>query len=101
MGELGAERLLSEIIIDANADLAGTLADGGINEITTPLDIRALGYAFSYGVSWDESQATGGYTRTGMTALAAVGSSPPDSLIPIQVAMRRCVMNDSGVVQTT
>ena len=99
MGELGAERLLSEIIIDANADLAPSLADGGENEITTPLDIRALGNALSYGVTWDESQATGGYTRTGMTALAAVGSSPPESLIPIQAAMRRCILNDAGVVQ--
>ena len=54
---------------------------------------------FYYGVSWDESQATGGYTRTGSTVLAAVGSSPAASVIPIHAAMRRCVLNDSGVVQ--
>jgi len=76
-----------------------THVDGGTDEIDSPLDIRALGYAFYYGVAWDESQATGGYTRTGLSSLAAVGSSPPDSVIPIQAAMRRCVMNDAGVVQ--
>jgi len=73
--------------------------DGGADEIDSALDIRALGNALSYGISWDESQATGGYARTGLTALAAVGSSPPNSLIPIQAAMRRCVMNDAGLVQ--
>ena len=73
--------------------------EGGADEIDSALNIAALSNVLFYGVSWDESQPTGGYTRTGLSALAAVGSSPPDSCIPIQAAMRRCVMNDSGVVQ--
>lgn len=49
------------------------------------------------GVTWDESADT--YTRTGGLAGVAVGSSPGNALLPIQASMRRCVMNDSGVVQ--
>ena len=50
-----------------------------------------------YGVSWDESADT--YVRTGALTGVAVGSSPGNTLLPIQAAMRRCVINDSGVVQ--
>ena len=50
-----------------------------------------------YGVSWDESADT--YTRTGALTSVAVSSSPGNGLLPIQAAMRRCVINDSGVVQ--
>ena len=50
-----------------------------------------------YGVSWDESANT--YTRTGALINVSVGSSPGDALLPIQAAMRRCVLNDAGVVQ--
>ena len=74
-------------------------ADGGLDEIIDALDIRALAKVLYYGVSWDESQATGGYIRTGNLAGIAVGSSPTAALIPIQAAMRRCVINDAGVVQ--
>ena len=50
-----------------------------------------------YGVSWDESADT--YVRTGRTAGFATGQTLANSLLPIQAAMRRCVINDSGVVQ--
>ncbi len=50
-----------------------------------------------YGVSWDESADT--YVRTGVLASVAAGSSPGNTLLPIQAAMRRCVINNSGVVQ--
>lgn len=73
-------------------------ADAGLDEITDPLDIRALAKALYYGVSWDESVADA-YARTGTLAGIATGSSPDASLIPIQAAMRRCILNDSGVVQ--
>jgi hypothetical protein len=53
----------------------------------------------SYGVSWDESQSTGGYTRTGRLLGQSTSQTLADTLLPIQAAMRRCVMNDSGVVQ--
>ncbi len=50
-----------------------------------------------YGVSWDESADT--YVRTGALTGVPVGSSPGNVLLPIQASMRRCVLNDSGVVQ--
>lgn len=53
----------------------------------------------AYGVSWDESQATGGYDRTGDTLGEAVSTSLSDALLPIQANMKRCVINDAGVVQ--
>jgi len=51
----------------------------------------------SYGVTWDESGDA--YTRTGFLTGVATGSSPGNAFIPIQAAMRRCLMADSGVVQ--
>jgi hypothetical protein len=51
----------------------------------------------SYGVAWDESADT--YVRTGALTGVACGSSPGNTLLPIQAAMRRCILNDSGVVQ--
>lgn len=53
----------------------------------------------AYGVSWDESQATGGYARTEDTLGEAVSTSLSDALLPIHANMKRCVINDAGVVQ--
>ncbi len=50
-----------------------------------------------YGVEWDENLDT--YSRTGYLKGIAVGSSPGNALLPIQAQMRRCVINDAGVVQ--
>jgi len=50
-----------------------------------------------YGVSWDESADT--YARTGALVGVAAGSSPGNALLPIQASMRRCLINDLGVVQ--
>ncbi len=58
-------------------------------------DVGAV--VLSYGVSWDENADT--YSRTGSTAAEAASQSLADALIPIQAAMRRCVINDAGVVQ--
>jgi len=58
--------------------------------ISIPIDEK-------YGVSWDESADS--YVRTGALTGVAVGSSPGNTLLPIQSAMRRCIINDSGVVQ--
>ena len=71
--------------------------DSGLDEIIDALDIRALAKALYYGLSWDESADT--YARTGGLAGIANSSSPATSLIPIQAAMRRCILNDNGVVQ--
>lgn len=66
------------------------LQDGAGNE-------QALGFNDkSYGVTWDESADT--YVRTGVLVSAANGASPTAALIPIQAAMRRCLLKDSGVV---
>jgi hypothetical protein len=52
-----------------------------------------------YGVSWDENTETpSAVCRTGALSGVAVASKPDDSLIPIQAAMRRCVVDDSGNV---
>ena len=58
--------------------------------------IRAISDNY-YGVSWDESANT--YARTGALTGVAVGSSPGNDLLPIQAAMRRCILNDNGIVQ--
>jgi hypothetical protein len=50
----------------------------------------------SYGVSWNESTDT--YARTGVLTGVACGSSPGNAALPIQAAMRRCILNDSGEV---
>lgn len=49
-----------------------------------------------YGVSWNESTDT--YTRTGLLSSVAVASKPSDTLLPIQSAMRRCLVFDNGTV---
>jgi len=50
-----------------------------------------------FGIAWNES--TDAYERRGELAGVAAGSSPGDSALPIQAAMRRCVISDAGVVQ--
>ncbi len=50
-----------------------------------------------YGVAWDEVDDT--YVRTGYLTGIAVGSSPGNALLPIHEKMRRCIINDAGVVQ--
>ena len=50
-----------------------------------------------YGLAWNES--TDAYTRRGSLLGVACGTKPDDSLIPVQAAMRRCVVSDAGVVQ--
>lgn len=70
---------------------------GSIISPKVPTDYnRNINQSF-YGVSWDESANT--YTRTGALTGVAVGSSPGNALLPIQAAMRRCIMDDNGVVQ--
>jgi hypothetical protein len=51
----------------------------------------------TYGVTWN--QTTDAYSRTGDLSGVAVGSSPGNDSLPIQANMKRCVINDSGVVQ--
>jgi len=62
-----------------------------------PTDTLATIIAPWYGISWNESADT--YIRTGALTRVATGSSPGNALLPIQAAMRRCVINNNGVVQ--
>ena len=50
-----------------------------------------------FGVAWDESADS--YVRTGYLTGVAVGSSPGNALLPIHAMMKRCVINNAGVVQ--
>ena len=53
-----------------------------------------------YGITWDENTSTpSAIERTGSLRGVAVASKPDDSIIPIQAAMRRCVVDDSGNVE--
>lgn len=51
----------------------------------------------TYGITWN--QTTDAYARTGDLEGVAVGSSPGNASLPIQANMKRCVINDAGVVQ--
>ena len=52
-----------------------------------------------YGIQWDEGTDTpSAIERTGSLKGVAVASKPDDSILPIHAAMRRCVVDDSGIV---
>ena len=53
----------------------------------------------AYGAIWDESTATPACIRVGQGASATVSSTLPANLAIIQSLMKRCVLNDAGVVQ--
>lgn len=64
----------------------------------TAADMAAIANLSYYGVSFDESQATGGYARTGNLTGFGVGATLNDNLLPVHALMRRCILNDSGSV---
>lgn len=70
------------------------LSNIGIN---THSQIDTFISSFIYGVAWNE--LTDVYTRTGALTGVATGSSPGNVLLPIHAKMKRCVINDAGVVQ--
>lgn len=80
-----------------NAEIA---AFGNKTRYVSP---EGLGYAMAgalaYGVDWDESDPSPILTRTGVLAGIAAASSPGNACLPVQAAMRRCILNDAGVVQ--
>lgn len=91
---------LEELTAVDVSDVLAIVDDPSGSRVTKKITVaNLLKDQFHYGVSWDESKAVGGYTRTGSLAGFPTGYSPSEALIPIQTAMRRCVMNDSGVVQ--
>ncbi len=74
------------------------MASDSASAVATQQSIKAYVDAlYYYGLEWDEDADS--YGRTGALGAVAVGSSPGDSSLPIQRKMRRCVINDAGVVQ--
>jgi len=67
--------------------------------VVTP---EGLGYAMAgllgYGVEWDEDDTSPTLTRIGALAGIAAASSPGNACLPIQAAMRRCLLADDGTV---
>ena len=53
----------------------------------------------AYGVIYDESTSTPTCERIGQGQSAAAATKLPDNLMVLQSLMRRCVINDAGVVQ--
>jgi len=50
----------------------------------------------AYGVAWNET--TDAYTRLGRTAGHKVGATLPVGMLPVQEAMKRCLLSDAGTV---
>ena len=74
------------------------MASNSATKVATQQSIKAYVDAGNYqGLTWNES--TDAYTRRGTLMPYAVGSSPGNAALPIQTAMRRCVISDAGVVQ--
>ena len=101
-----AAEVIADLSSQAGADFS--LNNQKITSLGTPTaDNDAVNKAYAdsllenicYGVSWDESQASGGYTRTRDLVGQSVGQTLSNNLLPIQAAMKRCILNDTGVVQ--
>ena len=75
-----------QVLTSRGAGLTPTMQDA-------PADSQK---ALNYGVDWDESADT--YTRTGATAGQATGVTLSDVFLPVQAAMRGCLLNDDGTV---
>ena len=84
MGKIG----VANAPVNDNITNMTALSNGGI-----PL----AAIANTYGVSWDESADT--YVRTGSLAAQPCSQTLANALLPVQAAMRRCILNDAGEVQ--
>ncbi len=66
--------------------------------VPTQQSVKAYVDAGNYqGLTWNES--TDAYTRRGTLAPYPVASAPGNAALPIQAAMRRCVISNAGVLQ--
>ena len=81
----------------AKLEVAGDVNITGNLNVTGVISAAFLNQA--YGVTWDEDNSSPTLTRTGALAPFAAASSPGNGVLPIQAAMRRCVLSDAGVVQ--
>jgi len=82
----------AEVLAAAGAN-TGITSMTGLNNGGIPLQAIAS----TYGVSWDEDADT--YSRTGSLVGQTTSQTLAAALLPIQSAMRRCVINDAGEVQ--
>ena len=100
MTVLGLSGLLADDqhVLDAEV-LAAAGANTGITSMTglSAGGIPLQAIASTYGVSWDEDADT--YSRTGSLVGQTTSQTLAAALLPIQAAMRRCVINDAGEVQ--
>ncbi|GAG05541.1 unnamed protein product, partial [marine sediment metagenome] len=84
-------------------ELATNAEAAAFTDKTRAVTPESLGYALAgvlaYGVDWDEDESSPTLTRTGALAVMAAAASPGDACLPIQAAMRRCILSDAGVVQ--
>lgn len=104
MGVLGAKGtpVDADKVIHRDSESADALVTSTWGEVKTFMksyfDALYVGWdAQIQGVKWDETADA--YTRTGALAVYAVSASPGSSALPFHSQMRRCVVNDSGVVQ--
>ena len=87
------------IYYETDATIAEDVAHQAMIDPNTKRELisRSPENIIQYGITWNESADT--YNRTGALTDIATGVSPGNTLLPIQSRMRRCVINDSGVVQ--
>ncbi len=73
------------------------MASNSAAAVPTQQSVKAYVDAGNYqGLTWNES--TDAYTRRGTLAPYTVGTAPGNAALPIQSAMRRCVVTDAGAV---
>ncbi len=84
---------MKKLIIIAMIFIAN-LANAQVYLLKSPTESSDYNY---YGIQYDYS--TDAITRIGTTQGVAIGTKPDESLLPIQSKMRRCVIDDAGVVQ--
>jgi len=93
---------LAELTTPAGADLLEIVDDvvgtPVLKKITLANLFTTASGLLAYGVQWDEDDSSPILTRTGALAGIAAGSSPGNACLPIQAAMRRCLMADDGSI---
>ena len=84
--------LASKDFNGASSNRLHTLTEEGQSAALATINETAI----FYGVTWDESADT--YTRTGRTTGHKVAATLPAGMLPIQEAMRGCLLADAGTV---
>ena len=85
--------IIGDVIANNSPDKMIDDIDSNFAEVFAAIDTTPA----SYGVSWDELAKT--YTRTGSLIGQPTSQTLDDSLLPVHALMRRCIINNAGVVQ--